>query len=86
MSLHSVLHPLSSSWIISIIWLYIGLNRTPNIDCYWVYGPTLRSFDHRRDQDCPRPSAPDQDQWLILTLNPEPQILESMWHCRSSRV
>ena len=27
--------PLSNSWII-IIWLYIALNRTPNIDCYWV--------------------------------------------------
>ena len=32
----SVLPPLSSSWIISIIELYIALNRTPNIDCYWV--------------------------------------------------
>ena len=31
-----VLPPLSNSWIISIIWLYIALNRTPNIDCYWV--------------------------------------------------
>ena len=28
--------PLSNSWIINIIWLYIALNRTPNIDCYWV--------------------------------------------------
>ena len=26
--------PLSNIWIISIIWLYIILNRTPNIDCY----------------------------------------------------
>ena len=31
-----VLPPLSNSWIIVIIWLYIALNRTPNIDCYWV--------------------------------------------------
>ena len=31
-----VLPPLSNSWIISIIGLYIALNRTPNIDCYWV--------------------------------------------------
>ena len=32
-----VLPPLSNSWIIFIIWLYIALNnRTPNIDCYWV--------------------------------------------------
>ena len=30
------LPPLSNSWIISIIWLYIALNRTPNIDCYWL--------------------------------------------------
>ena len=27
---------LSNSWIIIIIWLYIALDRTPNIDCYWV--------------------------------------------------
>ena len=31
-----VLPPLSNSWIISIISLYIALNRTPNINCYWV--------------------------------------------------
>ena len=28
--------PLSNSWIMIIIWFYIALNRTPNIDCYWV--------------------------------------------------
>ena len=32
--------PLSNSWIINIIWLYIPLNRTPNIDCYWGGGST----------------------------------------------
>ena len=31
-----ILPPLSNSWIIDIIWLHIALNRTPNIDCYWV--------------------------------------------------
>ena len=31
-----VLPPLSNSWIINVISLYIALNRTPNIDCYWV--------------------------------------------------
>ena len=31
-----VLPPLSNSWIIIILWLYIALNRTLNIDCYWV--------------------------------------------------
>ena len=31
-----VLPPLSNSWRIIIIWLYIALNRTPNVDCYWV--------------------------------------------------
>ena len=31
-----VLSPLSNSWITNIIWLYIALDRTPNIDCYWV--------------------------------------------------
>ena len=30
-----VLPPLSNSWIMNIIWLYIALNRTPSIDCYW---------------------------------------------------
>ena len=30
-----VLPPLSNSWIITIIWLFIALTRTPNIDCYW---------------------------------------------------
>ena len=28
--------PLSNSWIIIIIGLYIAFNRTPNMDCYWV--------------------------------------------------
>ena len=31
-----VLPPLSNSWIRNIIWSYIALNRTRNIDCYWV--------------------------------------------------
>ena len=31
-----VLPSLSNSWIVIIIWLYIALNRTPNIDSYWV--------------------------------------------------
>ena len=26
---------LTNSWIISKIGLYIALNMTPNIDCYW---------------------------------------------------
>ena len=30
--------PFSNSWIIIIIWLYIALNRTHNIDCYWGGG------------------------------------------------
>ena len=33
--------PLSNSWIIIIMWLYIALNRTPNIDCYWGAVPNL---------------------------------------------
>ena len=33
--LGSVLRPVSSSWIIIILWLYIALRRTPNINCYW---------------------------------------------------
>ena len=31
-----ILPPLSNSWIILIMWLYKALNRTPNIDCYWL--------------------------------------------------
>ena len=27
--------PLSNSWIMIIIWVYIALHSTPNIDCYW---------------------------------------------------
>ena len=36
--IHSVLPPLSNSWIIKIVWLYIALNGTLNIDCYWGGG------------------------------------------------
>ena len=35
---------LSNSWIIIIIWLYIALNRTPNIDCYCVGGGQYPAF------------------------------------------
>ena len=28
--------PLSNSWIMNILWLHIALNRTLNIDGYWV--------------------------------------------------
>ena len=31
-----VLPPLSNSWMIVILWLYIALNRTPTIACHWV--------------------------------------------------
>ena len=30
--------PLGNSWRIIVIWLYIALTRTPNIDCYWGGG------------------------------------------------
>ena len=53
-----ILPPLSNSWIIIIIWLYIAFNRTPNIDCYWVgavpnlnlgkYGAALYELRSRR--------------------------------------
>ena len=39
-----VLPPLSNSWIIITIWLYISLNRTPNIDCYWGGGRQYPSY------------------------------------------
>ena len=40
-----VLPPLSNSWIISIIGLYIALNGTPNIDCYLGGGSTQSMED-----------------------------------------
>ena len=30
-----MLPPLSNGWMMNKVWLYIALNRTPNIDCYW---------------------------------------------------
>ena len=44
-----VLPPLSNSWIMIIIWLYIALNRTPNIDCYWGAVPNLNPYDRFRE-------------------------------------
>ena len=38
--LYWVLPPLSISWTINIIGVYIALNRTHNIDCYWGGGST----------------------------------------------
>ena len=37
-SLAWILPPLSTSRIINIVWLYIALSRTPNMDCYWGGG------------------------------------------------
>ena len=31
-----ILPPLSNSWRINILWLYIALNRTPSLGCHWV--------------------------------------------------
>ena len=31
-----VLPPLTNSWIILLTWINTALNRTPNMDCYWV--------------------------------------------------
>ena len=48
-----VLPPLSNSWMLIIIQLYIALNRTPNVDCYWggavpkVHGTTKGQGDGR---------------------------------------
>ena len=39
-----VLPPLSNSWIIVIIWLYVALNRTPNVDCYWGGSTQIIAF------------------------------------------
>ena len=39
--------PRSSSWIISIIWLYLALNRTPTIGCYWGGGGSTQGLGLR---------------------------------------
>ena len=36
--------PLRNSWIIIIVWLYIALNRTPNIDWYCGGGGAVPNF------------------------------------------
>ena len=44
-----VLPPVSNSWKIVIIGLYIALNRTPNIDCYWV-GAVPKNYHKSRSK------------------------------------
>ena len=75
-----VLPPLSNSWIIIIIWIYIALNRTPNVDCYWVGGSTqgllLRIYCSRfRDVMGVHPLHPHK---VILRHN-ELRTLKSEW-------
>ena len=41
--LYGVLPPLSNSWIIFIVYVYIVPNMTPSIDCYWV-GAVSKGF------------------------------------------
>ena len=36
--------PPRSSWIMIILWVYIALNRTPNIDCYWGGGTVPKLY------------------------------------------
>ena len=55
----SVLPPLTNSWIIVIICLYIALNRTPNINCYLGGGgavPNVNPKCQTRSRDL-RPPA-----------------------------
>ena len=61
LDIHSVLPPLSNSWIITIIWLYIALNRSPNIDCYWegAVPKTYRKTGFR-----------DAEAWGFLWVDP----------------
>ena len=44
MGLGWVLPPLSNSWIINILWLYIAVNRTLNIDFYGGRGGSTQGF------------------------------------------
>ena len=50
--------PLTNSWIIIVIWLYLALNRTPNIDCYLAGSTQYVGFlalgfrDVNRDAHC----------------------------------
>ena len=62
-----VLPPLSNSWIISIIWVFIALKRTPNIDCYWV-GAVPKGY-----QPC---TCPNSDALVlgVLHATPKPRL------------
>ena len=44
-------NPLTNSWIITIIGLHKALNRTPNIDCYWVGAVPNLNLNVDRPQD-----------------------------------
>ena len=39
-----VLPPLSNSWVMIIVWVYIALSRTPNIDCYCKVSEALEPY------------------------------------------
>ena len=41
-----VVPPVSNSWIITKMWVYVALNRTHNIDCYW--GGAVPNLGFRR--------------------------------------
>ena len=46
-----VLPPLRNSWITIIIWLYIALHRTPNVDSYWEGAVPKVDFLSKRDSE-----------------------------------
>ena len=53
-----VLPHITNSWIISIIWSYIALNRTPDIDCYWGGGSTQGMIILNKGAVLLRPETP----------------------------
>ena len=56
-----VLPRLSNSWIINRIWLYIALNGTPSIDCYWMGAVPKVSIDGMREPAGPVRNIPSAD-------------------------
>ena len=61
--------PPCDSWIILIIWPYLTLNRTPNIDCDWVGAvPKVSAFRFKVYRTCVRLISPVSVRGFVLCL------------------
>ena len=64
-----ILPPLSNRWILLLKWLYIAINRTPNINCYNI---TLISYSSFHFIFHYPNITPNIDCFWVGTLNPTP--------------